>query len=91
MAPPATTTSSDACGGGRAWPDDRMVERIERIRGDRLQRWSVYAAVPFVWLALAFLNPFVLFIPPLLTFALWKAMEYGMVERHDPPDDPDFY
>ena len=23
--------------------------------------------------------------------AIWKAMEYGIVERHDPPDDPDFY
>ena len=68
-----------------------MVERFERIRGDRLQRWSVYAAVPFVWLALALLNPFLLFVPPLITFAIWKAMEYGMVERHDPQEDPDFY
>ena len=65
-----------------------MVERFERIRGDRLQRWSVYAAVPFVWLALALLNPFLLFVPPLITFAIWKAMEYGMVERHDPSGRP---
>ena len=91
MAPPTTTTSSHACGGGRAWPDALMAERIERIRGDRLQRWSVYAALPFVWLALAFLNPFVLLVPPLLTLALWKAMEYGMVDRNDPPEDPDLY
>ena len=41
--------------------------------------------MPFVWLALAFLNPFVLLVPPMLAFALWKAMEYGMVDRHDPP------
>ena len=68
-----------------------MVERIERIRGNRLQRWSAYAALPFVWLAIALLNPFVLLIPPLISFAIWKAMEYGIVERHDPPDDPDFY
>ena len=68
-----------------------MVERIEQIRGDRLQRWSIYAAVPFVWLALALLNPFLLLVQPLLAFALLKALEYGMVDRHDPPDDPDFY
>ncbi len=68
-----------------------MVERIERIRGDRLQRWTVYATAPFLWLALALMNPFVLLVPPLLAFALWKAMEYGMVERNDPVEDPDFY
>jgi hypothetical protein len=68
-----------------------MVERFERIRGDRLQRWSVYAAAPFVWLALALLNPFLLLVPPLITFAIWKAMEFGIVDRHDPVDDPDFY
>ena len=68
-----------------------MAERIERIRADRLQRWSAYAAVPFIWLSLAFLNPFVLLVPPLLTLALWKAMQYGMLDRDDPPEDPDFY
>ena len=68
-----------------------MLERIERIRGDRLQRWSVYAATPFLWLALALLNPFLLVVPLMITFAIWKAMEFGIVERHDPVDDPDFY
>ena len=68
-----------------------MVERFERIRGDRLQRWSVYAGAPFAWLALAFLNPFLLLVPPLLTLALWKAMEYGILDRYDPPEDPDLY
>jgi hypothetical protein len=68
-----------------------VAERIERIRADRLQRWSAYAAVPFIWLSLAFLNPFVLLVPPLLTLALWKAMQYGMLDRDDPPEDPDFY
>lgn len=68
-----------------------MVERLERIRGDRLQRWSIYAAVPFVWLALALFNPFLLLVPPLITLAIWKAMESGIVERHDPTDDPDFF
>ena len=68
-----------------------MVERIERIRENRLQRWSAYAAVPFLWLAVALLNPFLLLVPPLVAFAIWKAMEYGMIDRHDPPDDPDFY
>ena len=68
-----------------------MVERIERIRSDRLQRWSVYVAAPFVWLALALLNPLLLLIPPMFVFAIWKAMEYGMVDRNDPVDDPDFY
>ncbi len=68
-----------------------MLERIERIRGDRLQRWSVYAATPFLWLALALLNPLLLVVPLMITFAIWKAMEFGIVERHDPVDDPDFY
>jgi hypothetical protein len=68
-----------------------MVERIERIRGDRLKRWCVYVAAPFVWLALALLDPLLLFVPPIIWFAIWKAMEYGIVERHDPVDDPDFY
>jgi hypothetical protein len=68
-----------------------MVERIERIRADRLRRWSVYATVPFVWLALALLNPFVLLVPPLLWLAIRQAMEYGMIDRNDPPEDPDFF
>jgi hypothetical protein len=68
-----------------------MVEHIERIRGDRFQRWSVYAAAPFLWLALALMNPFVLLVPPLIAFAIWKAMQYGMVDRHDPVEDPDFF
>ena len=68
-----------------------MVERIERIRANRLQRWSVYAATPFLWLAIALLNPFLLLVPPLITLAIWKAMESGIVDRHDPPEDPDFF
>jgi len=68
-----------------------MRERIERIRADRLQRWSVYAATPFLWLAVAFLNPFLLLVVPFATLAIWKAMQFGIVDRHDPPDDPDSY
>jgi hypothetical protein len=68
-----------------------MVERIEQIREDRFKRWSVYTAAPFLWLALALLNPLLLVVPGMLSFALWKAMEYGMVERHDPPEDPDLF
>jgi hypothetical protein len=66
-----------------------MVERLERIRGDRLLRWSAYASVPFVWLALALVNPFLLLIPPLVYLALSKAMDYGIVERQDPVPEPD--
>ena len=68
-----------------------MVERIERIRDDRFKRWSVYATLPFLWLAIALLNPFVLLVPLMLALAIHKAMEYGIVERDDPPDDPDLY
>ena len=64
---------------------------VARIREDRLLRWSAYAAVPFVWLAIALLNPLLLLVPPLATFALWKAMRYGIVERNDPVDEPDFF
>ena len=64
---------------------------LARVRDDRLLRWSAYAAVPFFWLAIALLNPLLLLVPPLLVLALWKAMRYGIVERHDPVDEPDFY
>jgi hypothetical protein len=66
-----------------------MVARIERIRDDRLLRWSAYAAFPYVWLALALFNPLLLVVPPLITFAIWKAMEYGIVSRTDPVPEPD--
>lgn len=66
-----------------------MVERIARAKDDRLLRWSAYASAPFVWLALALLNPFLLLLPPLVYLALSKAMAYGIVERHDTPPDPD--
>ena len=58
----------------------RPPAALERLRGGAVR-----------WLAIALLNPFVLLVPPLVTLAIWKAMEYGIVERHDPPDDPDFY
>jgi hypothetical protein len=64
---------------------------VSRVREDRLLRWSAYAAIPFLWLAIALLNPLLVLIPPLLMFALWKAMRYGIVERHDPVDEPDFF
>mgnify|MGYP006952618076 CR=1 FL=1 len=52
-------------------------------------RWSVYAAAPFAWLALALFNPLLLVVPAMLVFALWKAIGYGMVERYDAPPDLD--
>jgi hypothetical protein len=61
-----------------------------RVREDRLLRWSVYAAVPFVWLALALVNPILLLVPPLISLALWAAMRYGMVERFE-PEEPDLF
>jgi len=64
---------------------------VARVREDRLLRWSAYAAVPFVWLAIALLNPLLLLMPPLVTLALWKAMGYGIVGRTDPVDEPDFF
>ena len=66
-----------------------MVERISRVKEDRLLRWSAYAAVPFIWLALALLNPLLLFVPPLVYATISKAMDYGMIERHDPIPGPD--
>jgi hypothetical protein len=66
-----------------------MLARIERIRHDRLRRWSAYAALPYAWLALALMNPLLLVVPPLFTLAIWKAMEYGIVSRTDPVPGPD--
>jgi hypothetical protein len=64
---------------------------LGRVREDRLLRWSAYAAIPFFWLAIALLNPLLFLIPPLVTLGLWKAMRYGIVERHDPAEEPDFF
>jgi hypothetical protein len=62
---------------------------LERFKEDRFFRWSVYASAPFAWLALALFDPFLLLVPPILVFALRKAIEYGMVERYEAPPDPD--
>jgi hypothetical protein len=64
---------------------------VARVRDDRFLRWSAYGAIPFLWLAIALLNPLLVLVPPLLSFGLWKAMRYGIVERHDPVDEPDFF
>ena len=57
---------------------------VARVRDDRLLRWSAYATVPFLWLALALLNPLLLLVPPLMTLVLWTVMRYGIVDRNDP-------
>lgn len=64
---------------------------LARVHEDRLLRWSAYAAVPVLWLAIALVNPFLLLVPPLTTLALWKAMRYDIVARHDPVEEPDFF
>lgn len=66
-----------------------MTAHIERIREDRLLRWGAYLSIPYVWLALALLNPLLLVVPPIFVFALRKAFAYGIVERYEPPPDPD--
>ena len=62
---------------------------LEHLKHDRFLRWSAYATAPFAWLAVALFDPFLLLVPPLLAFALWKAIGYGMVERFEAPPDPD--
>lgn len=66
---------------------------VARVRDDRLLRWSAYAAVPVLWLALALVNPVLLLIPPLVTLLLWTLMRYGIIDRADPvvEEDPDFF
>ena len=64
---------------------------LERVREDRLLRWSAYAAVPALWFAIALLNPFVLLVPPLTYLAIRHGMRRGWIERHDPVEDPDFF
>jgi hypothetical protein len=66
-----------------------MAALIERFKEDRLMRWSVYATGPFVWLALALFNPFLLLVPPIFVLALRTAVGYGMFERYEAPPDPD--
>ncbi len=65
------------------------MDILERVKADRLLRWSAYAAAPFVWLGLALFNPLLFLIPPLIYVALERAMAYGMIERNDPVPDPD--
>jgi len=64
---------------------------LARVREDRLLRWSAYAAVPALWLAIALVNPLLLLVPPLTTLALWTAMRYEIVGRSDPVEEPDFF
>ena len=66
------------------------MDAIERIKQDRLLRYSAYVAVPVVWLSVALLNVWLLLVLPITAFGLMKAMEYGMIDRHDPADDLDF-
>jgi hypothetical protein len=62
-----------------------------RLLHDRLYRWTTYASLPFLWLALALLNPFLLLVPLFVYVALERAMAYGIVDRTPPPPDPDDY
>jgi hypothetical protein len=62
-----------------------------RVREDRLLRWSLYAAVPFVWLALALVNPLLLLMPFAAAGVLWTVMHYGIVERFEPEEEPDYF
>jgi hypothetical protein len=66
---------------------------VARVRDDRLLRWSAYAAVPVLWLALALVHPLLLLVPPLVTLLLWTLMRYGIIDRADPvvEEDPDFF
>ena len=64
---------------------------LARVRDDRLLRWSAYAAVPALWFAIALVNPLPLLVPILTALAIWFAMQRGLIERHDPPEDPDFF
>jgi hypothetical protein len=63
---------------------------MARVREDRLLRWSVYAAVPFVWLALALVSPALLLGPPLISLVLWAVMRAGVVPRFE-PEEPDLF
>jgi hypothetical protein len=64
---------------------------VARLVDDRLYRWTAYASLPFLWLAVALANPSVLLVPPFLYLALERAMRYGMLSRTPPPPDPDDY
>jgi hypothetical protein len=63
---------------------------MARVREDRLLRWSMYAAVPFVWLALALVSPALLLGPPLISLVLWAVMRTGVVPRFE-PEEPDLF
>jgi hypothetical protein len=74
-------------------PANHGLQMIAHVREDRLLRWSAYAAVPALWLAIALFNPVLLLVPPLTVLVLWTLMRRGIVDRHDPvvEDDPDLY
>jgi hypothetical protein len=71
--------------------DREDLLQLERVRQDRLLRWSLYAAVPCAWLALALVNPLLLLLPFVFAGCLWTVMHYGIVERFEPEDEPDFF
>lgn len=84
---PRTTTSSRGSGAASPSPDAVLA----RVREDRLLRWSLYASVPVLWLAIALVNPLLLMVAPLNVLALWTSMRYGILERHDPVEDTDSF
>ena len=63
---------------------------LARLRADRLLLWSVYAAVPLVWLALALVELSLFLVIPLVVLGLRACFRYGPFERFPPPEDPDF-
>ena len=60
------------------------------VRQDLLQL-ELYSAVPFVWLALALVNPFLLLMPFVTAGCLWTVMHYDIVERFEPEEEPDYF
>lgn len=59
----------------------------ERLRSDRLLRWSLLVQIPVVWLAVALADPSVLLLAPLAAGLAGALFRYGPLERHEPEDE----
>ncbi len=65
-----------------------MRETIRiRLSADRLARWSAFAAVPVVWLAVALANPWLLLLAPLALALLAALFRWGPAQRFEQPDE----
>jgi 4-hydroxybenzoate polyprenyltransferase len=70
-----------------------LLARLEPLRrlfeADRAIRWTTFAAVPFLWIGLAWADPRFLVAIPLACFAIAASHRFQPIPIPPPDDDTD--